>query len=233
MDWGNLFGNTASGAMAGTAISPGWGTVIGGGLGALSSLFGGSPGEKAQEQSEKGWNQAQDFQRPFVEHGMNQYDRLNQAGIDLLNPEVLQNSWASRYQDSPWAKQLLASNQSAGMDAASAMGLNGSSAAIGNIQQGAGNIVASQRQQYMDDLMNKYMQGIGLSGGLYKTGAESAQHLGEQAVGNGLVNAAFRYQGAEQPMNNLIGGGSMLLNAYQKNPNLFDKGKGGWSNFFS
>ena len=36
---GNMFGGAASGAMAGTMVSPGWGTVIGGGLGALSGLF--------------------------------------------------------------------------------------------------------------------------------------------------------------------------------------------------
>jgi hypothetical protein len=36
---GNAFGGAASGALAGSMIMPGWGTAIGGGLGALTGLF--------------------------------------------------------------------------------------------------------------------------------------------------------------------------------------------------
>lgn len=233
MDWGNIFGDTASGALAGTAISPGWGTVIGGGLGLLGGLFGGNPAKKAQEQSQKGWQESQNYQNPYVTRGNDQYNRLNDASANLMNPMDLQNRWLEKYQTSPWANQLLSQSQVAGNDFASQWGLGGSSAAMSNAQQNAGNIVSNDRQNYMNDLMQKYMQGIGLSSDIYNTGAKSAQSLGEQAVGNGLVNAAFGYQGAQQPINNLIGGGSMLLNSYQKNPNLFDKGTSGWKGFFS
>lgn len=229
MDWGNLFGNTASGALAGSSLGP-WGALAGGGIGLVGSLLGGSPGEKAQEQTQKGWQQSQDFQKPFVEHGNAQYDRLNQAGIDLQNPEAPQNAWASRYQSSPYANYLLSQNQARGMDAASQYGLGGSSAAIGNIQQGAGNIVNEQRQQYMDDLMNKYMSGIGLGQSLYGTGAEAAGKLGEQSVGNGLVNAVMSYNRADQPLQNIALGGANLLNSYNKSPTQF---KNNWSGIFS
>jgi len=242
MDWGRLFGNTASGALTGTAISPGWGSLIGGGVGLLSSLFGDDPNEKAQQQTQKGWEESKGFQEPYARNGIEQYDRLNKGSLDLMNPEYLQNKWAAGYKTSPYANQLLSQNQSSGMDAAQQMGLGGSSAALGNIQQGAGNIVNQDRQQYMNDLMEKYMKGIGLGQSLYSTGASAASKLGEQSVGNGLVNAAFGYNRADQPMQNLATSGAGLLNAYQKNPNLFGSAGSGntdtgsskhWYNFFS
>lgn len=44
----DILGSTASGAASGTAISPGWGTLIGGAIGLASGLMGASAEKKAQ-----------------------------------------------------------------------------------------------------------------------------------------------------------------------------------------
>src|SRR5260370_31382933 len=100
------------------------------------------PGEawsRAGQAENEGYNQAQGYEDPFRQHGEDQYGRLNQATGELMDPAALQNKWAQSYETSPYAKQLLQQNTGQGMDAASAQGLMGSSAALGNIQQGAGN----------------------------------------------------------------------------------------------
>ena len=157
------------------------------------------PYEKAEEAARQSWNQSQGFQQPYNQQGLEQYGRLNQAAGSLLNPAELQNQWSSGYENSPYAKQLLGMNQSQGLDAASQMGLLGSSAALGNIQQGAGNIVAQYRQKYLDDLMQKYMQGIGLGKDIYGIGSQAAANLGAQALSHGQDISGLRYGQSAAP----------------------------------
>lgn len=153
--------------------------------------------EEAYQNAEKpinqGWDEAKGYQTPFWQHGQDQYGRLNDAAGKLSDPAALQNEWSKNYETSPYAQQLLKQNQASGMDAASSMGLSGSSAALGNIQQGAGNIVQQDRQQYMNDLMQKYMAGIGLGTSLYNTGAEAGKNLGQQATQHGQDIAGLEY----------------------------------------
>lgn len=233
IDWSGYLGEGAGGATLGAGIGsfiPGIGTAIGAGLGGGLGLLhhflgekeggGANPYVAAQQQTEKGWKEAQGYQSPYATQGLAQYPGLNQATSDLLNPEALENKWAGGYQNSPWANQLLSQNQSAGLDAASAMGLGGSSAAIGNIQQGAANVFNQQRQQYMNDLMEKYMHGIGLGQSLYGTGAAAAGNLGEQANLQGLNMALLGYgkaAGNEQLLGNELAlGGNLLAKQYFK-----------------
>jgi hypothetical protein len=141
----------------------------------LSSFF--DPGEawdRARKAEQEGYEKSQGYQQPYWQQGLDQYGRLNTATDKLMDPAALQNEWSKNYETSPYAQQLLKQNQASGLDTASAMGLNGSSAALGNIQQGAGNIVSQDRQQYMNDLMQKYMAGIGLGQNIYGIGAQSS-----------------------------------------------------------
>jgi hypothetical protein len=140
--------------------------------------------KEAQKSANKGYGEAQGYQQPIINQGQAQYDPLNAAREKLMNPGALQNEWASQYETSPYAKQLLEQNQSAGLDAASSMGLNGSSAALGNIQTGAGNIQKEDRQQFLNDIMKKYMAGIGLGEDIYGAGANAA---------SGSANRAFEH----------------------------------------
>lgn len=147
----------------------------------------------AQEEANRGHKEAQGYETPYWQQGIDQMGRLNEAENSLLDPEALQAKWAKNYETSPYAKQLLAQNQTSGLEGASSMGLMGSSAALGNIQQGAGNIVAKDRQQYMDDLMKKYMEGIGLGKNIYGIGAGMGATLGGQAEEHGRDIAGLEY----------------------------------------
>jgi hypothetical protein len=226
MNWGNLAGNVGGGAAAGSAFGP-WGTAAGAGLGLMQSFMG-DPSETAENEENKGWDQAQKYQHPYWQGGVDQYGRLNQATGDLMDPQALQDKWSKGYQQSDYAKQLLGQNKTSGLDAASSMGLMGSSAALGNIQQGAGNIVAKDRQQYMDDMMKKYMAGIGLGKDMYGIGATAGANLGGQAMTHGENRANLGYNRINQNQSNLAQGAAYGMNAYQDNPNQFNSN---WKGF--
>lgn len=166
---------------------------------------------KAEQASQQGWQQAQDYQKPYWQGGLDQYGRLNQATGDLLDPASLQNKWAQSYETSPWAQRQLAGNLNQGQEAASSMGLSGSSAAINNIQTGAGNIQAQDRQAYMNDLMQKYMAGIGLGSSLYGTGAQAGANLGGQAMqqGENMAGLEFNRQRAPGQLLGQVGGAAL------------------------
>jgi hypothetical protein len=137
MDWGSAIGGAGSGALAGGSIGGPWGAAIGGGLGLINSFLN-NPHEAAKKAANQGWKEAQNYQRPFWQQGLDQYGDLNQARQNLMDPTKLQSQWANSYETSPYAKRMLDMNSQQGQEAASAMGLGGSSAAISNVQQGAG-----------------------------------------------------------------------------------------------
>ena len=156
------------------------------------------------------WNQAQGFQQPYVQAGNNQLPQLTGAEGALLNPTQLQNQWAQSYRVSPQAQQAMQLAKSQGMDAASSMGLLGSSAALNNVQQSSNNIMNADQQQFMNDLMQKYMTGIGIGQNIYGVGAQTAGNLGTQAIQYGENMAAMEYGRQAAPGNifgNLLQGG--------------------------
>ncbi len=154
--------------------------------------------KKARAPYNAGWEETKSYNAPFLNAGINQIGRLNTAENALLDPAKLQSDWAGGYETSPYAKQLMDQAKGAGLDAASSQGLLGSSASINNIQQGASNIMQQDRQKYMDDLMSKYMAGIGIGGSMYGTGAGTASNLGNLAMkhGEGEANLAYGEQNA-------------------------------------
>lgn len=191
--------------------------------------------EAAEEEARRAWEEAKGFEKPFYEHGLEQYGPLNEARSSLMNPMELENKWSSGYETSPYARRMLDMNKASGLDAASAMGLMGSSAAIGNIQQGAGDIVARDRQDFLNRLMQKYMTGIGLGENLYGTGAQMGSQLGQQAMQHGSTMGGLEYGRASAPgqmlgnwlntglkvgMNMIAPGSSLLIG----NSNMFNQG---------
>jgi ABC-type glycerol-3-phosphate transport system permease component len=190
-------------------------------MGFFDDLF--HPGnayKKAGEREKAGYDEAQGYRNPYLEGGKKAGFDLDEFLNQLKNPADLQNEWAQNYQESPYAKQLLEENQGQGLDAASAMGLNGSSGALSNIHRGAGDIQNKARQQYMDDLMQKYLAGIGIGTNKYNIGANTAgqaaqgaqQHgewsaqntLNQQTAGPNLFNSALGAIGSG--VGNIFGG---------------------------
>lgn len=175
----------------------------------LTSFFNPAGGyEEAQNKVRDAWKQQQEFLNPYNQAGKGQISQLQGAENKLLSPEQLESQWAQNYQTSPYAQQLMQQNKAQGLDAASSMGLMGSSAALGNIQQGAGNIMNKDRQQYMHDLMEKYMAGLGIGKTMYGGGLQSAGQLANQAqqYGNTMGGlAAKEYAAPGQMFGNLLG----------------------------
>lgn len=167
----------------------------------------------AEDQIQKGWQQAQGYESPFVNQGQAQYGNLMGAEGALLNPAQLENQWTQQYQTSPYAQQMLQQNKAQGLDAASSMGLMGSSGALNNIQVGAGNIVNQDRQQFLNDLMQKYMTGVGIGQNIYGTGATAAGNLASGALQTGENMAGLKYGEEAAPgqmFGNLLGTGLNL-----------------------
>lgn len=172
---------------------------------AISGFFGGAGNminsflhpeegyEKAGNQLQKYYVDAQGQLKPLIEQGQSQYNRLNTQANMLDNPVNLENQWAQSYQTSPYAQTLMDQSKTSGLDAASSMGLLGSSAALHNIQQGAGEIMQSDRQQYMNDLMNKYLASIGIGQSIYGTGAGAITQSSQNALNQGTSMAQMKY----------------------------------------
>ncbi len=226
LNWGGGLGGAAQGAAVGSSFGP-WGTAIGAGVGGLTGLFNDPYGDAGGEEK-KGWDQSQGYQRPYWQHGEDQYNDLNQGRKDLMNPQELQNKWSSSYENSPYAKQMLEMNRQSGIDAASSMGLGGSSAALSNIQAGAGNIVQKDRQQYMDDLMKKYMTGIGLGKDIYGIGANTGANLGQGAMIHGENQAQIAYGRGAAPGEQI----GQAADFYTKNHPVTPTAGGGGHGYF-
>lgn len=155
--------------------------------------------DDASKEYEKSWREAQGYGQPYNQHGMDEYGRLSGATGKLLDPAALQAEWMKSYETSPYAQDELKRSKDVGLDAASSMGLGASSAGLENIQRTGSHIVNADRQQYLNDLMNKYTLGTGLSQNIYGTGANTAQWLGQGAMRQGDRMGEARYGAATAP----------------------------------
>ncbi len=181
--------------------------------GPLSMLDPSEGYRKAGNETQKYWQQALGFQQPFMEAGKSQLPMLTGAENQLLNPADLLGKWMGSYETSPYAKRSMQNAQSAGLDAASSMGLGGSSAALGNIQQSSSDIMNKDRDTFLNDLMQKYMTGIGVGQDIYGKGVGTAGNLGKEALGVGQDMAGAAYGEENSPADiwrNLLAMGSKM-----------------------
>ncbi|MFB1501507.1 hypothetical protein [Thiocapsa sp. N5-Cardenillas] len=184
----------------------------------LSSFLHPDRGYKAAgDQMQQFYNQAQGYQQPYNQQGQAAGQNLNTAQQALMDPVALQDQWSNAYQTSDYAKNLQAQAQQGGLDAASSMGLMGSTPALQAIQGGTAQIGNADRQQYLNDLMQKYQAGIGVNQNMYGIGAQSAGQMGQNAMNQGqnMGAAAFGQQNAPGNMlANLFGAAGNLGTSY-------------------
>jgi hypothetical protein len=138
-----------------------------------------------------------------------------------MNPQGLEDEWIKNYRESEAAKNLESIAEQRGLDSASSMGLLGSTPALQALQAGKSNIVAEDRRNYLNDLMDKYMKGAGLSQGIYGTGANAASsmasnasNMGQNAMNMGSNSANMAYGQANAPGNlfeSILGMGGSIL----------------------
>ncbi len=184
-------------------------------MGFFDSFFHPEKGyQKGQEQLEKYYQQAQGYQQPYAQQGQDAYGPLAKAMEALLNPQGLQNQWASSYSESPEAKMAEEMAKTRGMDTASSMGLGGSSTALQGIQAGTSGIALEDRRNYMNDLMQKYLAGTGLAQGIYNQGSNTAGQMGTNAMNMGQNSAQTAYGQQNAPgdlFGKLLGGAAGLV----------------------
>jgi hypothetical protein len=111
----------------------------------------------------------------------------------------LQNDWMSKYDTSPYAQRVMEMEKQKALEAASSMGLMGSSGALSNIQQGSADIQSKDRQQFLNNLMQQYMSGLGLSSNLYNTGAGVSSNLAGLGSQYGQNNASLEFNKINAP----------------------------------
>jgi hypothetical protein len=173
----------------------------------LSSFLHPDRGYKAgQEQLDKYYNEAQGAYNPYMQNGQNAGNNLNDYMQQLMDPQALQDKWSQGYQTSGAAKDAMGMAQQNGLDAASSMGLMGSSAGMQALQAGTSQIQNADKQQYLDDLMKKYMSGAGIAGDMYNTGANAAGQFGQNAMNQGQNSAQMQYN-QTNAQGNLFGQG--------------------------
>jgi len=120
--------------------------------------------QEGQGQLDKYYQQGQGFQQPYLDA--------------LSDPQALQDKWSKGYNESEAAKQAQTMGQEHGLNAANSMGLMGSNTALNAIQSGASQIGQEYKQNYLDDLMKKYMAGAGMATNM----AQGANQMGENSA---------------------------------------------------
>jgi len=197
--------------------------TIAGGIGGLGKGFNSflhpEKGYKdAEEEMRRAWEEAQKYQKPYADAGMGQLPILTGAQGKLLDPSTLLSEWMKKYETSPYAQKSMENAKESGLNAASSMGLMGSSSALQNIQQSSSDIMNADRQQFLNDLMQKYLAGIGIGQDIYGKGAGAAGDLmkGRLGVGGNLAEMEFGKRNAPgQNLKDLLALGAKAFMASQ------------------
>lgn len=193
----------------------------------LSSLLHPEKGyQDAQNQLGQYFNLAQSYQAPFQQQALAVSPYLVNVMQALLNPKALSDTFARSYKLSDLAKSTQGLAKEAGLDSASSMGLLGSNTALNALQEGETEIGLQDRQNYLADLMDKYMKGAAIAGNFYNTGASAANQLGQNALNTGNQMAEFKFGEDAAPgdlLSKLLGTGASLVGGYLNGPS------GGWN----
>lgn len=180
-------------------------------MGFLDAFFHPEKGyERAQDELNRYYGQAQDYLNPYIKGGQQAFNPLYGAMSSLLDPTKLQAEWTKSYTMSPQAQQAQSMANQSGLNAASAMGLLGSRTGLDALQAGTSQIALNDRQNYLNDLMQKYLAGTGIGQNIYNTGAGAAGQAGQNAMNMGQNSAQMAY-GQQNSQGNLFGGALGLL----------------------
>jgi len=146
-----------------------------------------------QGQLDRYYNQGQGYQQPYNQMGQQAGQGLNTAMGRLMDPASLQNEWSQGYETSPQALQAQELAKQQGLNAMSAQGVMGSTPALQAMQAGESQIGLNDRQNYLDNLMQKYQAGIGIGQNMYGVGASTAGQMGQNAMNMGENSAGMAY----------------------------------------
>lgn len=172
-------------------------------MGLFDFLDPGSAYDDASAQYQKYYGQGENYLKPYWQAGMNAEKPLFGAGSDLMDPTKLTEQWSNAYQESPLAREAQERAKTQGMDIANSMGLGSSTPALGAITSSAGNIGEEDKQNFMNDMMKKYLSGTNIMQNIFGQGANAAGGLASlmENEGNAMGQSAY---GAQQSRNNMF-----------------------------
>jgi hypothetical protein len=174
--------------------------------------------KKAGREMDKYYQQGQQAIQPYMQHGNEAYGNLSGAMQKLMDPSALYNDWMGGYEASPYAQDLAEMANNEGLEAASSMGLSGSTPVAQALQAGRTKIMNADRNNYFDKMLNNYISGAGIAQNIYGQGANSASQYGQNAMNQGqqMGQMAYGQQAAPgQLFNNLLQTGlSVAFPAY-------------------
>ena len=208
---GQILGGAGQGAAAGTAIAPGWGTVIGAGLGAgLGLLQDTNNADEALANLQKALAQYDaigvppDLARPIILQQLQQGGQLTPAYEQALAQE---NFAPSQIQEQPGARTDITATLSA-LKAMSQGGLNPEQKAAA--QELFSKVNANTMAQMKGALTQQQMQGKSGAGDTLAAQL-NAQQNGAQNLSSGAGNIAGQgFAAQSQALRDLLGGQSSL-----------------------
>jgi conjugal transfer/entry exclusion protein len=157
-------------------------------------------------------NQAQNAVSPYAGYGTSVWPQMNDVMKNLLNPQALQDKWASGYKESEAAKNLENMATQRGLNSMSSQGVLGSTPALQAMQAGSAQIAAEDRQQYLNDLMQKYLAGAGIAQNIFGTGANAAGQMSNNYMNLAGLTSGLGQQQAGLTYGQNSAGGNMLAN---------------------
>lgn len=198
-------------------FNPSWeyNKYIPGGSQFLGGLIGSSQGfDAASKALGQGWEQAQQYQKPFWETGVNALPQYNKWLQGMQNPSDYLNNLMGQYQQSPWAKFQTQQGIRAANNAGSASGLIGSTPLAQSTADYARNISSQDQNNWLQNVLginNLYGQGQFNLANIGQNSANSlTNYLGDYSRAQAEAQAKSADAG-QNDMFNMIGGGLSLL----------------------
>lgn len=168
------------------------------GIGGLSKMFKSfmqpeKGYEKGQEQLNQYYNQGQNYLQPYQQQGQEQYGNVSGAINNMMNPSQLFDKWLQDYQQSDASQMAQGRAMEQGNRASQAMGVGGSTPALQAMQAGSSEIGAQDQMNYIEKMIQQYLQGANLAQGVYGQGAQAGNQMSNNAQNMGQNSAQMAY----------------------------------------
>lgn len=190
---------------------PNWGQLGGGLAGILSGIFGdpSAPYEKGEDALEKYMGQAIGAYEPWEKAGQEALGKYQDWLGGMADPAAYVGQMMGKYKQSPYARYLTDQAMRAGVNAASASGMAGSTPYTQQMQQTAEGIASGDIQNWLNNVfgVNKmYGEGLGnvMGKGYGAAGREAGIYEG---MGRDIAGAEYgKEAGKQQRWGNILGG---------------------------
>lgn len=203
IDWGGAGQGAISGASAGSAFGP-WGAGIGGGIGGLLGMFGGGSGgnRNPMKDANKYLNQipgmGKQYYNPFLERGARAGNMLEGEYGKLMDPTSFMNDIMKNYKMSEGAtyeRDKLGKGIGA---TAAAGGFSGTPEHQHEYGEMAGKIMSGDMQQYLQNALGIYGEGLKGQQGFNNQGFDATNSLVDLLGGTLSSQAGLAFKNASQ-----------------------------------